>query len=362
MDGQASETTAVATAVNAAPASVTKDGATVANSAPNPIDSYKAMMQAELAAADKAVTEGTTSPETTETTEQETATAPEQSQETTETPDGDESSENGDETETATETPAKPPQYRWRPKTEIDNLAMQMVKSAEKAGRDLTLSDALAEAQRILKPADATTEQQTETNPDEPESFKALQTVDDVKRLRLSLATERKKAMGIDLDFERAAQIDYELTLLTDKEKEIAGAQDAEDLRYSDAVTKSQNKALERYPDTGNAESPLVAKMAEIDATWKSTNDPKYFDTDKPLLLATIAASELGIAPKASKPASQPTAKQSPRPTTKPAVPAPLASGAARTTTPGQAPSVDTGKIRTTNDYEHALKELGLNR
>lgn len=60
---------------------------------------------------------------------------------------------------------------------------------------------------------------------------------------------------------------------------------------------QSCNIATTRYPDSVSADTPLGKKMGEMDNQLKASNDPLFYSPNKPLLLATRAAMELGIKP-----------------------------------------------------------------
>jgi len=54
--------------------------------------------------------------------------------------------------------------------------------------------------------------------------------------------------------------------------------------------------ALEIYPETADESSELRDKMERMDSRWEMENDARHFSPIKPVLLAHLAAQELGVA------------------------------------------------------------------
>ncbi len=237
----------------------------------------------------------------------------------------------------------KTPQYRWRPKSEVDALAMDIIKRAEKSGKEISMKDALAQAETILKPDD-TGDGSTGAANDFPK------TVTESETLLTDLRAQRKQAFAKDLDFEKAAELDEQIEAVKDhigslKQAEATTRQDQES-RWNQTLETSKTKAVELYPDVTNPESELVKKMVELDATLKESGNDLFYAPDKPLKLAQMAANELGIAPKKpgattqakTQAATKPTASSQPAKAAATAATRPVQSasapmsGAARTT------------------------------
>lgn len=136
------------------------------------------------------------------------------------------------------------------------------------------------------------------------------------------IEAERSKAVK-ELRWEDTDEHDKKLRRLDRKRFETeraAETQKAEErqqvtARYRDEFGKSNAQAIEFYPDAGNAESSLAKRMVEIEQALEDTKDPLFRDSNKPLIVAQMAAKELRIAPKAK--GSAPA-----KPTLKPAAPA----------------------------------------
>jgi len=66
--------------------------------------------------------------------------------------------------------------------------------------------------------------------------------------------------------------------------------------KFNDAYALSERQAVTAYPDTTNAESRIVKRMAALDKAFEKDGNPIFNSPDKPMILAKMAAKELGIA------------------------------------------------------------------
>lgn len=257
----------------------------------------------------------------------------------------------------------KPPQYRWRPKSEVDALAMDIIKRSEKSGKEISLKDALAQAEAILKKDDSETGDEGVEN-DFPDTVTASET------LLADLRAQRKQAFAKDLDFERAAELDEKIEALKDhigslKQAEILNRREQES-RWNQTLEMSKAKAVELYPDVTDSESELVKKMVELDAILKETGNDLFYSPDKPLKLAQMAANELGIAPK--KPGAQAKTRAAVNKLTTSSQPVKArpvqpASGAARTTQQNNQHGqfvVELDRVMDEESWRDALRKLKL--
>lgn len=89
------------------------------------------------------------------------------------------------------------------------------------------------------------------------------------------------------------------------------GQRSEEDKRFEEDYTRSERKAVAAYPDTTNSESAMVKRMVELDEQMRKQGDPRYHSPEKPMILAEIAAKELGIKPVGSKPNPSPPQRES---------------------------------------------------
>lgn len=256
----------------------------------------------------------------------------------------------------------KPPQYRWRPKSEVDALAMDIIKRSEKSGKEISLKDALVQAEAILKKDDSETEDEGVEN-DFPDTVAASET------LLADLRAQRKQAFAKDLDFEKAAELDEKIEALKEhigslKQAEALNRQEQES-RWNQTLEMSKAKAVELYPDVTNSESELVKKMVELDAILKETGNDLFYSPDKPLRLAQMAANELGIAPKTPRAQVKTQAANNLTGSSHPvkARHIQLASGAARTTQQNHPHGqfvVELDRIMDEESWRDALRKLKL--
>lgn len=261
----------------------------------------------------------------------------------------------------------KPPQYRWRPKSEVDALAMDIIKRAEKSGKEISMKDALVQAETILKNDDS-----GEDGADTANNFP--NTITESEALLADLRAQRKQAFAKDLNFEKAADLDEKIEEIKDhigslRHTEALTRQDQE-TQWNRTLAESKAKAVELYTDVTDPESELVKKMVEIDARLLESGNELYHSPEKPLKLAQMAANELGLPPKKSgDPAPTKTKVASPQPikATAPAVPRPVPpasfpmSGTARTTqqsNPNGQFAVELDKVTDEESWRAAMSKL----
>jgi hypothetical protein len=198
-----------------------------------------------------------------------------------------------------------------------------------KHNRDLSLEECLARAKAELAPEGG----------DEPQPDNDLPaTVDEAHKALTTLRAERKKALGEDYDFAKTAELDDKIEQLRAHIATLSSResvqQEQEKERFMAAVEDSKAQAVELYPDVTDSNSALVKRMEEIDADMRDSDNPLYFDPNKPLKLAQMAANDLSIAPRSrGKAAPKPPATQQPTRPARPTAPVVPASGNARTTT-----------------------------
>ena len=70
-----------------------------------------------------------------------------------------------------------------------------------------------------------------------------------------------------------------------------------EEVRFFADYRKSEALAVAAFPDAAKFDTKLSQKMMEIDQSWKKADDQRYYSPDKPMMIAEIAAKELGISP-----------------------------------------------------------------
>jgi len=130
-------------------------------------------------------------------------------------------------------------------------------------------------------------------------------TVDATETRIAELEKQNKTAMEEDFDFTKASELQAEIGKLSrhigtlqikahQSEQEAAQASRAE---YIQTFNSSQKKAEEKYDFVKDRESKGSKLMSDIDARLKEAGDPRFDDPNKPLLVAQMAAKELGIPP-----------------------------------------------------------------
>jgi hypothetical protein len=255
--------------------------------------------------------------------------------------DGQQAAEKG-------EQPPKAPQFRIRPTTEVDALALDIVKRAQVAGKPMSLADAVKKAQEILGESPSQTSVGQKSDP-----------VADLEQKIRELRAERKKAMTEALDFEKAAELEEQIESLREQlfEAKLAAKTKAEEslskekAAFEKQVQQAEELAQQLYPDFSNKSSALYKKMLEIDAVMRETRNPILGNPKKNLLIAQMAANELGIAPKTTISPAASVGKKT--------TPAPIASGRARTTQKQTADDdIDVDSIKSEEDFEKVLEAL----
>lgn len=205
---------------------------------------------------------------------------------------------------------AKGKQYRLRTKDKVEAHALVL----RHRNPDLSLKECLARAEKefaVEEPADA------------PADVAAgmPETVEATKAKLIELRAARTKAMVVEMDLAKADGLDLEMenlrqhAVVLERKAQEKAANEAEeqtraDKTYLQEFNASQAKATGLYNFIGDDKSAGFARAREIDETMKESGDPRYYDPNKPLLIAHMVASELRIAPKSAKaPVAPPAAK-----------------------------------------------------
>jgi hypothetical protein len=255
------------------------------------------------------------------------------------------------------------------------------MKAARSAGEELSLDECLVIAKRklgIAEPAPKPAKQGDAPATDEAkedEEIVGQLTVADIETRIKELKDERIAAFE-DLNGKKVGAIEKEIQDLEELAKLAHKAEQdksqAAARNWESSFDQSVAKAGDLFPDFMDGSTDFHARCKEVDSLFKETNDPRFNDSDKPLMIAQLVAKELGVLPrKPGQPAkpqaapaqSQPAARQSVAITPKPArierTALPTASGASRTQTPAPASLGDRlGKIKTTDDWERLEREL----
>ena len=272
-----------------------------------------------------------------------------------------------DEAEDVVGEEDKIPQFRLRPTEQVDAEALRIMKAADAADAPINLSQALDIARQRLG-VDERPKAQIEPVAEDNEAYEeesseedplSQVTLDEAKQELRDLRKKHSQALR-EGDLDEAADVMDQLgeteelieVLAVREQHEATAAVDEHDQAFDSSVAK----ANELYPDFGNEGSDFYARATEIDAALRDTEDNRYYDANKPLLIAQMVAKELNIAPNTGGPAKNPPVQKqeaapqqqspsSPQPprTEKPGQ-LPAASGASRTA------GVQTGQAATLAD------------
>ena len=284
------------------------------------------------------------------------------------------------------------PRFRLRPSDKVDAEAMRIKKAAEAAGTALNLSEALELAKRNLG-----VEEKPNTYAEDSEEFEDEEYMEDPTQgvtfaeAKADLKDLRKQASQAlrEGDLDEAADLNDQISDTEELIEEIAERDERDSYtqrqEHDTTFESSVSEAYDLYPDFGNEDSEFFERCSEIDESLQYTDDPRYFDANKPLLIAKMAAAELNVAPKrkgskstktvtnkvANKPEGQPatTAAQAQQQSTSPQPPRtekpgqlPAASGASRTSgaPTGAAASLaeQVGNINNPEDFERLAKAV----
>ena len=274
--------------------------------------------------------------------------------------DGDEENEGGSVSSQQGDG-EKTPQFRFRPTDKLDEEAFRIYKAAQAAHSPIGMTAAIEIAKKNLGIADGSGDKKAGKNDgdgegdgegegDEGGSDPLLGVTEadvlrDIKELKATHAQKLREG-----DLEGAADAftrldDSETLLVQVRERDAANKKD-ESTKANTIFQQSTSRASELFPDYLKPGSEFHKKCGEIDAAFRETEDPRYTDPDKPLMIARIAARELGVVPRTTKPekkgqeaasAAKPRQTQSstpPRAETVKPLPLPSASGSARAASP----------------------------
>jgi hypothetical protein len=206
----------------------------------------------------------------------------------------------------------------------------------------------------------------TPAQPAEPaEPFAPIIGSPDEITARILTMRQEIKIAGNEADTVRMAELNI---AIDEAREELAQAKEAKTFAETAQVAAEQETATiisstrakvhDLYPQFSDRNSPLARKWDDVAARLQANHDPTLNNPRAALIVAQMAAAELGIAPKAS------LSTQSPSPTS-PARPVPLVPGSARSS----APANPTGHldariagVNTADDYERLKEELLVGR
>lgn len=233
----------------------------------------------------------------------------------------------------------KPIRVRPRNETEIEALRLH------KAGMALDEAVAYVTAKKGAKPAEVAPESSVPIiGTPAPTPEPATDLVAALEAERADLTNALKEAMN-DVDFEKATEIQLKLADLpfkiTEAKEAAKAAAIAQTSVFEQAEAAAINKAIELYPESAVEGSEMWREMESIAAALQQENDPAAKEPDFGLVVARMAARNLGIAPSIAR--HPKSGEKSPAPSApSPVRPRPVSgSGAA----PQVAPVVNTASM-----------------
>jgi len=161
----------------------------------------------------------------------------------------------------------------------------------------------LVEAAKIYEGSNPTAAQPSSAQESQSNDSSAeAETVQSVEARIAQLEEEAASAVS-SLEFEVAEERRKEANSLRNKLMdlkiaEVLSKKDAEkksEAQFMADYAKSEDKAISFYPDAANPNSQLHKRMMEIEQEMLRLQDPLYFSSDKPWILAQSAAAELKI-------------------------------------------------------------------
>jgi hypothetical protein len=315
-----------------------------------------------------------------EAPESEEQEVPEEQEEEAEAPVPEADDDDEEEDDPPEEKPKSNTQFRLRPSEKLDVEAFKVMKAAEAAQSPISMTHALEIAKRTLGIVDKAPSK--DQNPDdkgdtEPEDDATSGiTLPEAKQELRDLRKKHTQALR-DGDLDEAADAMDQISETEDlievvSAREVANEKSARSKHDTD-FQSSVAKAADTFPDFGDEKSDFYERCTEIDQALRDTEDPRYYEAGKPLMIAQMAARELNIAPGSrtkAKPAKAPAppvntqqASTSPQPprTERPGQ-LPAASGASRTASaPTGAAASLANQVETINspaDFERIALEF----
>lgn len=250
------------------------------------------------------------------------------------------------------------PTQEAQPAVDAVALAAAALRSANP---NLSVADALAIAE-ARAPKAAEQQQQQVAAPDAQELVAPdVPAPDELRAKRKDLDKQWRNAVKDLADDDAIEAIEKEIEALDDQipQAEQAHAEYANQVRGQ--FETFANKTVEHYPDAAVEGSPLFVRMEEIHRSMEETKDDTLNSPRKALLIAQMAARELGIAPRTVKAAAPVQKQAAPRVKGNAPMTAPLASGSARTAAPATN-VVDRAiaGIRSPEDFANTMRALGI--
>lgn len=234
----------------------------------------------------------------------------------------------------AEEVPGKGTQFRLRANDPVKEKAYQH----QRANPEASLEESTAWAREQLGVPPVAPAVQPQTQPVQPVEQLSP---DEIERQAIALESQADDAFGL---YDNATALSLRAQARELRLQAINNASASKvNQQASAAYASASQRATALYPEAADPNSEFHQRMEEIDQAFAETNDPRFDDTNKPLLIAQIVAAELGRVPqtpngrpKAAPVVAAPTAPVPPPipAAGSPSYPvAPIAGGNARTST-----------------------------
>lgn len=237
-----------------------------------------------------------------------------------------------------------------------------MASAFKRRNKDWTMKQCVEAAEAklgVAKPAAPATDPAKPAEPQLPVTVEA--TNSEILKL---VALKKEAAAGLRVD--EMADIDEKLAALREHKLDLREAQIQQrqqaDIAYQTKFEESDRLAAETYRFATVPTSPAGKRMQEINEAMERLGDPRFYDPNRPMLIANMVAAEFNIAPLSKN-------KADPKPQAKAAAPATepkkgiLPSGGSSTAPAAPAVNADVErftKISTPADLKAEYKRLGL--
>lgn len=246
----------------------------------------------------------------------------------------------------------KTDRFRIRAKDEVEIEAL----SLRKRHPDWSLEECIAKAKIVLGVETESSNQQEDS--DQSSQRSVAEVSDQIAQLR-----QQKKEAQVSLEFETVAELESQIDALIDEREVLrvaevqqqASREQQQQESFERQFEEYETRAVQLYPDTTKADSPITKRIIALDQQMRELGDPLYYSPEKPLILAKRAAYELGI------PMRDPSAQPARQPSSSKGRLIQPASGNARTTpNSSTAPKLDDtlGRIDSLEAYEDFAASL----
>lgn len=246
----------------------------------------------------------------------------------------------------------------------LQSEALRILRSNNRAGTPISLSEAERRAKLTLGIADdpapsaAPAGTGAGTPPGQAEPPQAARTLEQIEAdIRSTRAEKQEKNKNFDFDSD--VDLLEKLDALAEEKRAFQHQQTQTQQTAAQQWETAKQQVAQLYPDAANPDSALNIIARHIDQQWTESGDARINKADAPLLLYQEAAKRLNVQPAKAAAAAAPSVPTSPtsQPVQRPPVASVLAGGGAGTTAPTAA-GPDFGKITNPADYMAAVTKV----